>query len=263
MTPLESRHILGMRIDGTSYADASARVLAWARAGERKLVYVANVHMIMEGHDDAAFRTLINAGDLVTSDGMPLVWMLRALGVKGQTRVYGPDLTLHICEAAAREGVRIGFMGGRPEVLAPLERNLEERFPGLQIAYMHSPPFRPMSAGEAAEIAADVKAAGVQILFVGLGCPKQEHWIAANAQHFDCPLLGVGAAFDFHAGQVRQAPSLLQQAGLEWLFRLAVEPRRLWRRYVYNNPRFVVLAAAQLLRTRPLLQPTDRIDRPA
>ncbi len=250
MRQLGYRYILGMRVDATSYADATRRVLAWARAGESRYVCVANIHMVMEAYDDPNFRALINRADLVTPDGMPLVWMLRAMGIPGQERVYGPDLTLHICQAAAGQGIAVGFYGGRPEVLEALVHRLQERIPGLAVAYAYSPPFRPLSAAEEEAVVEAINASGARILFVGLGCPKQERWMAGHKGKVRAAMLGVGAAFDFHAGRVPQAPGWMQRAGLEWLFRLLVEPRRLWRRYLKHNPRFIVLAAMQLFGLR-------------
>jgi N-acetylglucosaminyldiphosphoundecaprenol N-acetyl-beta-D-mannosaminyltransferase len=237
--PLEHRHVLGMRVDATSYADASARVLAWAREGTPRTVCVANVHMTMEALDDPTFQTLVNASDLVTPDGMPLVWALRRLGVPSASRVYGPTLTLHVCERAAEEGVAVGLLGGSPEAIEALVPTLQDRFPGLQVAYAVSPPFRPATPQEDAATVAAILAAGVRVLFVGLGCPKQERWMAAHRHRLPLVQIGVGAAFDFHAGRVRQAPPALQRLGLEWAFRLAMEPRRLAKRYLKHNPRFM------------------------
>ncbi|MDI3340507.1 MAG: WecB/TagA/CpsF family glycosyltransferase [Sphaerobacter sp.] len=243
-----SRRILGTRVDATSYAAAVDQVIAWARAGESRYVCVSTVHMVMEGHDRAEFQRIINTADLVTPDGMPLVWGLKLLGIASASRVYGPDLTPLVCARAAQEGIPVGFYGATPEVLDRTIANLTARYPGLRVAYRHSPPFRPLTPAEEAQELAAIRASGARILFVGLGCPKQERWMAARRGQVDAVMLGVGAAFDFLAGRKRQAPDLLQSLGLEWLFRLATEPRRLWRRYLYHNPRFVVLFAAQVLR---------------
>ncbi len=247
MKPPEFRYILGMRVDATSYDDATRRILAWARGGESRYVCVATVHMVMEAHDHPEYQALVNAADLVTPDGMPLVWMLRRLGIPGQSRVYGPDLTLHVCRAAAREGIPVGFYGGHPEVLENLVKNLKAKFPGLRVAYAYSPPFRLLTGEEDRQITREINASGAKILFVGLGCPKQERWMAAHKGMIQAVMIGVGAAFDFHAGRVRQAPRWIQHIGMEWLFRLLMEPRRLWRRYAKHNPRFVLLALAQLV----------------
>lgn len=243
---MAAARILGMRVDPLSYEEATEKVLTWAVAGESRYVCVANVHMTMEAYDAPDFCRIVNAADLVTPDGMPLVWMLRRLGVPDQERVYGPELTLRVCEAAAREGIPVGFYGGRPEALEGLVRNLKARFPGLKVAYAYSPPFRPLTPEEDARIVEEINASGARILFVGLGCPKQERWMAEHKGRVQAVMLGVGAAFDFHAGRVRQAPVWMQRAGLEWLFRLGQEPRRLWRRYLKHNPRFLLLAFLQL-----------------
>jgi len=245
---IESRFIVGTRVDATSYPDAAARIIGWAEAGESRYVCVCTVHMVMEGHDDPSFQAIVNAADLVTPDGMPLVWALRLLGVPGATRVYGPALTPIVCEHAARAGVPVGFYGGTPDVLEELRKRLTARFPGLQIPYAFSPPFRPPTPEEEQRTIEEIHAAGVRIVFVGLGCPKQERWMARHRGRLQAVMVGVGAAFDFIAGRKRQAPPWMQQAGLEWAFRLATEPRRLWRRYLYHNPRFVTLFGLQLLR---------------
>jgi N-acetylglucosaminyldiphosphoundecaprenol N-acetyl-beta-D-mannosaminyltransferase len=213
------------------------------------MVCVATVHMVMEAWDDPDYRALVNGADLVTPDGVPLVWALRALGAAGATRVYGPRLTEILCERAAGCGVPVGFYGGAPEVLERLCARLAARHPGLRIAFRASPPFRPLSSDEDARIREEIRASGARLLFVGLGCPRQERWMAAHRE-LPCVQLGVGAAFDFLAGAKPQAPAWLQRAGLEWLFRLACEPRRLWRRYAVHNPRFVFHFARQWVRAR-------------
>jgi len=239
-----------MRVDASTYADATNRILDWAAGPAPRMVCVANVHMTMEAHDSPEFQAIVNASDLVTSDGMPLVWMLRRLGLPQAERVYGPTLTLHVCEAAAKSDTPVAFYGGSPEALEGLTQELTTRFPNIDIAYAFSPPFRQLSGQEDQQVTNDINASGARILFVGLGCPKQERWMAAHKDRLPLVQLGVGAAFDFHAGNVKQAPAWLQDRGLEWLFRLVVEPRRLWRRYLYNNPRFLALAAVQLATKR-------------
>jgi len=247
MTALQHRFILGTRVDATSYADATARILEWARAGESRYVCVCGVHGVMEGHDSTDFQKISNAADLVTPDGMPLVWVLRRLGLKDQTRVYGPDLTLNVCRAAAEAGIPVGLYGGTQEVLDTLQKNYRARFPRLQVAYAYAPPFRPLTREEDEAVAQAINASGARILLVGLGCPKQEQWVAGHRGRVQAVMAAVGAAFDFHSGRVRQAPRWMQRCGLEWLYRLLMEPRRLWRRYFKNNPRFLWLVAWQLL----------------
>jgi N-acetylglucosaminyldiphosphoundecaprenol N-acetyl-beta-D-mannosaminyltransferase len=239
-----------MRVDATSYAHAAHEILRWARQGEGRYVCVATVNNVIEARDDPDYHAVIEAADLVTPDGMPLVWGLRLLGVAGATRVYGPDLTPAVCALAAEQGVPVGFHGGTEDVLETLTERLQRRFPKLKIAYRSSPPFGPTTPEGERRTVEDLHRSGVRILFVGLGAPKQERWMAAHKHRVNAVMLGVGAAFDFLAGRKRQAPRLVQRLGLEWLYRLVHEPRRLWRRYLYRNPRFVVLFAAQLLEER-------------
>lgn len=246
----EARYVLGMRVDATSYQDAAERVMQWARRRESRYVCVSTVHTVMEAYDDREFRNAVNGADLVTPDGMPLVWLLRLLGVHSATRVYGPDLTPVVCARAAREGIPVGFYGGTPEVLQALTANIESRWPQLWVAYRWSPPFRPLRAEEERRVVRAINASGARILFVGLGCPKQERWMARHRGKIRATMLGVGAAFDFLAGTKRQAPRFVQHAGMEWGFRLLCEPRRLWRRYLYHNPRFLALVSSELLKVR-------------
>jgi N-acetylglucosaminyldiphosphoundecaprenol N-acetyl-beta-D-mannosaminyltransferase len=247
---MNNRLIVGMRVDASDYDDAAERVLGWARTGDSRYVCVGTVHMAMEANDDSSFREVVNGADLVTSDGMPLVWGLRLLGVPGATRVYGPLLTPAVCRAAAREGIPVGFHGATWEVLERLMARVRTDHPGLRIAYAWSPPFRPATEEEDERQAEAIAASGCRILFVGLGCPKQERWMAKMRGRIPAVMIGVGAAFDFLAGTKRQAPRWMQAAGLEWVFRLAAEPRRLWRRYLRNNPRFVYLFSRQLIAER-------------
>jgi N-acetylglucosaminyldiphosphoundecaprenol N-acetyl-beta-D-mannosaminyltransferase len=251
----ESRFVLGMRVDGTSYPAATALITRWAIQGESRYVCEALVAMVMEAHDCRDYQAVINGADLVTPGGMPIVWMLRRLGLRGQARVYGPELTLHVCEAAARQGLPVGFYGGTKTVLALLVERLRQRYPGLRIVYAYSPPFRAPTPAEESGAIADIRQSECRILFVGLGCPKQERWMARHRGAVPAVMVGVGAAFDFISGTKPQAPHWMQPLGLEWLFRLGTEPRRLWVRYAWHNPRFVALAAWQLIRTRWRNQP--------
>jgi N-acetylglucosaminyldiphosphoundecaprenol N-acetyl-beta-D-mannosaminyltransferase len=237
--------IIGLGVDRTNYQSAVQGILDWALRGESRYVCVANVHMVMEAYDDAEFRQIVNAADLVTPDGMPLVWVMRLQGLRQQERVYGPALTQFVLEAANREGIPVGFYGSTPQTLEKLKRNVQERYPSLKIAYLYAPPFRPLTTEEDEEVVRAINDSGTRILFVGLGCPKQERWMAAHKGRVQAVMLGVGAAFDFLAGVKPQAPHWMQRAGLEWLFRLLTEPRRLWRRYLINNPRFVLLVLLQ------------------
>jgi N-acetylglucosaminyldiphosphoundecaprenol N-acetyl-beta-D-mannosaminyltransferase len=240
--------ILGSRVDPTSYANALQQVMTWAKRRESRYVCAANVHMLMEAYDSPEFQRVVNAADLVTPDGMPLVWTLRWLGFRQQERVYGPTLTMHVLESANKEGIAVGFYGGTPITLEKLKSNLLMQYPGLNIAYSYAPPFRPLTMEEDEEVTNKINASEALILFVGLGCPKQEWWMAAHRGRIQAVMLGVGAAFDFHAGIKPQAPHWMQRIGLEWLFRLSVEPGRLWRRYLIQNPRFIYLVLKQFMR---------------
>jgi len=242
-----SRYILGLRIDGSNYDDAVERILAMPEKDQFGYVCIATVHMVMEAHDDYSFQRIVNSANLVTSDGMPLVWGLRFQGLTNAQRVYGPSLTPILCKRAAAMGWPVGFYGGTDEVVDQMKANLSAEIPSLNIAYAYSPPFHPLTPEEDEAAVRQIRASGVKILFVGLGCPKQERWMAEHADRVDAVQVGVGAAFDFLAGQKAQAPRWVQNAGLEWLFRLATEPRRLWKRYLYHNPRFIYLYGKQLL----------------
>jgi len=244
------RRILGMRVDATSYEHATETLLELAGAARGGRVCVATVHTVMECADDPSFRRAVNGAELVTPDGMPLVWGLRRLGVSGATRVYGPTLLPFVCERAAARGVPVGFYGGSEAVLHAMVAALRRRAPGLDVRLAASPPFRPLTEAEDAAAVRDIRESGARILFVGLGCPKQERWMATHRDALPCVQVGVGAAFDFAAGAKPQAPRVLRDAGLEWLFRLACEPRRLGRRYLVHNPRFALRFARQLVRHR-------------
>lgn len=252
---LEHRSILGIRVDATDYTDATDRIIGWAKSGESRYVCVTNVHVVMEAHDNNDFFRMVNDADLVTPDGMPLVWALRWLGVCDATRVDGSTLTFHVCAAAAQAGVPVGLYGATDEALAAFTAFARREFPGIQIVAALSPPFRPLTAEEDAADVAQLARSGARIVLVSLGCPKQERWIAEHKGRVPAVMLGIGAALDFHAGRVARAPRWMQRAGLEWLFRLMMEPRRLWRRYARHNPRFIWLFLRQLLGDRRFRAP--------
>lgn len=231
----------------TDYSHATSSVIKWACFGESRYICAANVHMVMEAFDNTAFQAVVNNADLVTPDGMPLVWGLRLLGYKEASRVCGPFLTLHVCKAAACHGLPVALYGGTDESLTIFSDFLRERFPGIHITCAIAPPFRPLTVEEDEAVTRQLVESGARILFVGIGCPKQEYWMAAHKGKIPAVMLGVGAAFDFFSGQVKQAPVWMQQLGLEWLFRLCIDPRRLWKRYLKHNPRFVFYFMIQLV----------------
>jgi len=229
-----------------SYESVIQKTLDWVSSDVKKYICAANVHMVMEGYDDPAFQEMVNSSGITTPDGMPLVWMVRRLGYPDQQRVYGPTLTEKLLPVLAERGISCGFYGSTPEVLEKLKSNLKAKHPDLRINYLFSPPFSGVDTDLDQRIVAVINSSGVKVLFVGLGCPKQERWMYEHRQSINAVMLGVGAAFDFIAGIKPQAPAAFQKAGLEWFYRLITEPKRLWKRYLVHNPRFVILALRQL-----------------
>jgi N-acetylglucosaminyldiphosphoundecaprenol N-acetyl-beta-D-mannosaminyltransferase len=241
------RSILGVNISVSSYDQTIANALRWAAERQSRAIFFANVHVVMEAFDDPLFAQCLNEADMVNADGMPLVWALRLLGEGSAQRVYGPDSTLAMLVAAERTGVLVGFYGSSPLVLKSLIRRAQLRHPNLKVVFHESPPFRELTYDEDAAAVDRINRAEVELLFVGLGCPKQEKWIASHVGRIPAVMLGVGAAFDFLGGSKPQAPRWMMRSGLEWLFRLVCEPRRLAVRYLRHNPRFIGLFAMQFL----------------
>lgn len=253
MTPSRAGRfpVVGTWIDSTDPARTLETIAGWIVAGRREYVCVANVHAVMEAHRDPALRAVYNAAGLTVPDGLPLVWTGRTLGHSDVRRVYGPDLMLALCAAAAQRAWPCYFYGGGPGVAVRAGEALRSRFPRLRVAGASAPPFRPLDAAEESAERRQINGARPAIVFVALGCPKQERWMAAQRPHLEAAvLIGVGAAFDFHTGMVRQAPRWMMRVGLEWLFRLSQEPRRLWYRYVVYNPLFVFHVTMQMLGLR-------------
>ncbi|XFA74021.1 WecB/TagA/CpsF family glycosyltransferase [Thermosynechococcaceae cyanobacterium Okahandja] len=240
-------YILGTRVVVTTYEQVCDRLGEWIAAASGGYIVAANVHVVMTGVWQRDFQAVVNGARVVTADGMPLVWGLRLLGCREAQRVYGPQLMLAVCDRAVREGWRIFLYGSEPWVLERLQTQLETWFPGLKIVGSYAPPFRSLTPAEEAADRQRIRASGADVVFVSLGCPKQERWMARQSPFLPAVLLGVGAAFNFHSGVVAQAPPWLMALGLEWLFRLWQEPRRLWQRYLINNPAFIVLFCGQLL----------------
>jgi N-acetylglucosaminyldiphosphoundecaprenol N-acetyl-beta-D-mannosaminyltransferase len=244
-------NVLGV---GLSVLNLETAVTAIAKAVQTRTkgyVCVTGVHGVSEAQSDPVFRTILNRAFLCTPDGMPMVWMGKAAGFREMDRVYGPDLMLEVFRWSQKRPVRHFFFGGAPGVAEELKASLEARFPGVQIGGCYTPPFRPLDEAEEADLKKQVTAARVDLFWVGLSTPKQERFMAHYLDKLDATVMfGVGAAFDFHAGRVPQAPKWMQRSGLEWFFRLCKEPRRLWRRYLKNNPLFVVRAFLQLTRLR-------------
>jgi len=240
--------VLGVGVSAVNMRSAVDTVMGWIERRERHYVTLTSVHGVIEAQDDESFRRTLNGAGLTLPDGMPLVWLSWLAGRRQVTRVYGPDFTLHLSQAMARAGRSAFYYGGVAGVAERLASTLRDRCPGLVTAGTYCPPFRPLSRAEETEVAAQITSSGADVVWVGLSTPKQERWMSLMRDRLDTPvLIGVGAAFDFLSGRVRQAPRWLQHSGLEWLYRLTQEPRRLWRRYLRNNPRFLYLVACEQL----------------
>jgi N-acetylglucosaminyldiphosphoundecaprenol N-acetyl-beta-D-mannosaminyltransferase len=232
--------VLGVGVSAIDMDQALAEIAGWVERRERHYVCVTGVHGVMESRRDAELRRIHNASGLTAPDGMPLVWAGHRSGAAHMQRVYGPDLMLALCERAAERGWSSYFHGGAPGVAERLAERLAERFPGLEVAGTSSPPFRAPTAAEDDAAVECIERAAPDLVWVGLGTPKQERWMAAHTGRLSAPvLLGVGAAFNIHAGLLPQAPRWMQRSGLEWLYRLSHEPR-LTGRYLRNNPRFLL-----------------------
>lgn len=252
MIDLGKKNVLGVMIDAVDYEAAVDRII---RAAEERRPYAVSalaVHGVMTGVDDPEHLYRLNHLDLVTPDGQPVRWALNWLHrTRLKDRVYGPTLTLKVCRAAAEQGLPIYLYGSRPEVLAPLEHNLLQRFPALEIAGAEPSKFRTTTAAEKSKIAERIRTSGARITLVGLGCPRQEVFAFEYRELLSMPLLAVGAAFDYHAGLVDEPPMWVQRNGLQWLYRLAQDPRRLWRRYLILNPRYATSVFRQRCGSQP------------
>jgi N-acetylglucosaminyldiphosphoundecaprenol N-acetyl-beta-D-mannosaminyltransferase len=243
--------VLGVGVSAIDMSQALDEIGRWIEEREQHFVCVTGVHGVMESQRDPELLRIHNRSGLTTPDGMPMVWAGHWAGAGHMRRVYGPDLMLALCELAAERGWSSYFYGGGEGVPQLLAERLTSRFPGLKVAGCMSPPFRALTPDEDAKAIQHINEARPEIVWVGLSTPKQERWMADHIDRVQAPvLLGVGAAFDIHAGLLRQAPAYLQRAGLEWLYRMLREPRRLWQRYVWNNPRFILA----ILRRPPYLR---------
>ncbi|MCY4044646.1 MAG: WecB/TagA/CpsF family glycosyltransferase [Cellvibrionales bacterium] len=240
--------VLAMQVDQLSMRSFLGRVAEWSNDKVGRYVCVSNVHMCIECVNDERFQTIVNDADTVVADGRPIFLAQKLFGAKNIEQLRGYDITLALCELAEQKGLTVGFYGSTENVLDSLQQALKLRYPSLKQVYACSPPFRELSNAEIKAIQRDMNESGCDLLFVGLGCPKQERWMSENKEALNCTLLGVGAVFDFLAGNKDHAPRWLQQLGLEWLFRLVSEPKRLWRRYLTTNPKFLALLAGQLIK---------------
>ncbi len=251
-TPPATVNVLGVPLGLTDYEDTLDWIDAMAAADSRGYVCVCNVHAVMASAEDPALREALMNSSINVPDGQPLVWAMTALGHPLDDRVYGPELMARSCARSATSGQRLYLYGGRNQgALVQLALNLRQRYPGVKIVGGYSPPHRRLSDDERDAVVHEINASRADVVWVGIGVPKQEKWMAEMRPHLNSPvLIGVGAAFDFHAGLVPQAPSWMQKLGLEWAYRLAHEPRRLWRRYTRYNPRFVRQFGRQLIAHR-------------
>ncbi len=241
-------NILGVGVSSLDMPAAVSTIEHWILSGERHYVCVTSVHGVIESQYDESLRCIHNNAGMVTPDGMPLVWVSRMMGFQGVDRVYGPDLMLAVCERSQQCGFSHFFYGGGPGVSQRLIASLTKRYPLLRIAGSYSPPFRPLTPDEDRYVVEQINSSGADIVWVGLSTPKQEKWMAAHAGKLNAAVMvGVGAAFDFNAGLKKQAPRWMRRSGLEWTFRLATEPRRLWVRYLKSNPIFLALISMQLI----------------
>lgn len=248
---IPTTRILGVPVHALTPALALSVIDEWVQSGERHYVCVREVNGVIEAQKDPEFLKFHEQAGLVTPDGMPLVWLSRWRGQRQVERVYGPDLMLWTCAQGVEKNYRHFLYGGAPGVADELKNQLEKRFPGIQIVGTDSPPFRKLTGQESLEAVEKINRSGADIVWVGIGSPKQEYWMNHHRSFLKAPvLLGVGAAFDFHSGTKKTAPSWMKRHGLEWLFRLMTEPRRLWRRYLIRNPLFVMLVLFESLGLR-------------
>ncbi|HMJ09168.1 MAG TPA: WecB/TagA/CpsF family glycosyltransferase [Pyrinomonadaceae bacterium] len=251
MTDIQPRsqdriRVVSLQPDVVDHDLAVRRIAELVGLGHGGYVCFSTVHMVMESYDSPEFAARVNAADLIVTDGMPIVWMQRLQGKRHARRVRANDLMVSLCRFAEEKDLSVGFYGGAPAVIAAIKDHSARDFPQLTVAYAYSPPFRPLTPDEDEKIVADINAARLDILFMGLGCPKQENWMSEHRSRLGAVMLGVGASFDFYAGNVKESPEWLGRLGLEWLYRFTQEPRRLWRRYLILNPRFMWLAFLQL-----------------
>ncbi|PZV11744.1 MAG: glycosyltransferase [Pseudanabaena sp.] len=243
---MHTRNLIGTPVYVEPFDEQIKLIVTWAKNCQSKVVCVANTHMLIEARRDSQFANVLNQADLVTPDGVPLVWMMKMMGAKQAQRVAGMDIFHSACEQASKAQISIFLMGSTPEVLDKISHRLKDDFPLLKIAGMESPPFRPLGLTADMDITNTINASGAGIVFVALGCPKQEQWMALHRGKIHAVMIGVGAVFPIYAGELKHAPKFMQNTGFEWLFRLSQEPQRLWKRYFSTIPIFIWLALKQI-----------------
>ena len=252
-TQRKGEAVLEAFIDALTWEEALGQITQWAAARESRYVCICNVHSVVTTTNDVEFKIAVNNADMATPDGAPIAWALRRLGHPAQERINGPDLMMKYLAQAERLGQSVFFYGSTEATLARLSVALNGCFPALRIAGTHSPPFRPLSREEDDRIVGMINDSGANVVFVGLGCPKQEKWMAEHRGRINAVMVGVGAAFDYHAGVIKRAPLWWQRNGLEWLYRLGSEPRRLFKRYMVTNTLFVVGFLRQVVTSKLML----------
>ena len=244
--PFDTTNILGFRYAELQYTEACEVVAEWCDEGSRRMIAGAPVSSLIMARRDERMHDAMDRADMITSDGMPLVWMRRLMGRTNATRLYGPELMLRLLAMCVEHNIPVALLGGRPERMQGLTDEITRRFPEIRIPYAVSPPFRELTDDEMERTCEDIAVSGARLVFVAVGSPKQEILMRRMAEHLPAVQIGVGAAFDLIPGHVRQAPAWMQRSGLEWAFRLACEPRRLWKRYATTIPPFAFAACAQL-----------------
>ncbi|WP_299409060.1 WecB/TagA/CpsF family glycosyltransferase [Acaryochloris sp. IP29b_bin.148] len=238
--------VIGSHVTAAPFNVLVKMILEWARGHKSKFVCVANTHMLVEAYQRPSFGDVLKSADMVTPDGMPLVWMLKWMGVQTQDRVAGLDLMQGLCQQASEQKVSIFFLGSQSQILQKMKHRLAQEFPGLLIAGMEPLPFRPLTPAEDQALIQQVNASGAGLVMIALGCPKQEHWMAVHKNRIKAVMIGLGGAFPVYAGLHRRAPAWMRTMGLEWFYRLIQEPRRLWARYATTIPVFIYLALRQI-----------------
>jgi N-acetylglucosaminyldiphosphoundecaprenol N-acetyl-beta-D-mannosaminyltransferase len=252
---VSTQTVIGFPVAAASFEQQADAIVQWSKRNLSKVVCVANVHMLTEASWDTRLADVLHEADLVTPDGMPLVWMIQLLKRSRQDRVAGMDLMQAVCRSAEADGIGVFFLGSEVGILAKMRSRLDQEFPNLRVLAMESLPFRPMTAEEDAAVIDRVNASGAGVVFLSLGCPKQEFWMAQHRGHIKAVMVGLGGVFPVYAGIYRRAPATIRASGLEWLYRLVQEPRRLWGRYSRTIPPFLWMALRQLV-----LPPSRRVE---
>jgi N-acetylglucosaminyldiphosphoundecaprenol N-acetyl-beta-D-mannosaminyltransferase len=241
-------NVIGSPVAALSFQGQIDTIIQWAASStcKSRFVCVANTHMLIEAYWNSAFRTILQSADLITPDGMPLVWMMKLLGARDSGRVAGMDILLALCSQVSERNISMFFVGSQSEILVRMQRRLKSEFPDLKVVGMEPLPFGQTAPEEDAALIQKINESGAKVVFVSLGCPKQEYWMAQHKHKINAVMIGIGGVFPIYAGIHKYAPKILRRSGLEWLYRLSREPRRLWKRYAYTIPVFLWLAFKQI-----------------